>query len=469
MCPEPNETTVSPATDRVSRRRYAREQAARRKAEELLEIKSRELFQANEALKKHADTLDAVVQERTRELERARQEAEAANQAKSNFLAVVSHEIRTPLNGVLGMASCLAEGETSDAQKEALEVILSSGDMLLTLINDILDLAKVEAGKLELELLPSPVNGVVAAVCRQFEARIREKGLSFACLPTGLLAKGELWAQLDPTRLRQVLGNLMSNALKFTEKGGITLTATAEELPTGRLRLEFTLRDTGQGIAEARQARLFHPFVQADASIARSHGGTGLGLVISQQICQQMGGGIRFISAAGRGSVFTVSLEVPRAEVPQHSPETWEESNEAVLSQQRWRILVAEDNRTNQLVIRHLLRPFDLDITMVETGDKAILQWREADFDLILMDVNMPVLDGLSATAVIRTEEHRQGRNPVPVIAISANAMHHQVAAYLAKGMTAHVAKPFHRGDLVKAMGQALAEAQELAQRQCLQ
>lgn len=472
MCQEQKEPTVPSATDRVSRRRYAREQAARQEAENLLEVKCRELVQANDALNKHAQTLDAVVRERTRDLERAKLEAEAASLAKSNFLAVMSHEIRTPLNGILGMASCLAESETSQEQTEALEVILSSGDMLLTIINDILDLAKVEAGKLELEFLPSPVDGVLAAVCQQFEVAIREKGLSFAYLPTELLAQDTLWAQLDPTRLRQVLGNLMSNALKFTETGGITLSAKAEALPLGRLHLEFSIADTGRGIAEAQQARLFQPFSQADASIARSHGGTGLGLVVSKQICQQMAGDIRFVSAAGQGSTFTVSLDVPRAEAPKEpakpSVDTRASSYEAVLSQRRWRILVAEDSRTNQLVIRHFLRPLDLDITFVETGEEAIHHWRQTGFDLILMDVNMPVLDGLSATAVIRTEEQRRGLVPVPVIAVSANAMDHQVAAYLAKGMMAHVAKPFRRTDLIQAMGEALAAAGDLSASGCL-
>lgn len=443
----------------VSRRRYEREQVARREAEQLLERKSRELFDANQALKRHASDLEQAVQQRTRDLELARREAEAANQAKSAFLAVMSHEIRTPLNGVLGMASSLSEGSMSEDQREALEVIHSSGDMLLTIVNDILDLSKVEAGKLELEILPCPVSGVVASVCRQFEAHIKEKGLSFTSLSSGMLAEGEVWAELDPTRLRQVLGNLLSNAVKFTDKGAITLLAKATTGPDERLQLEFAVRDTGQGIAEARQARLFQPYHQADASIARRHGGTGLGLVISQRICQQMGGGITFVSAEGAGSEFSVKLEVPRAEAAEQSGDVWEDSYDAVLSQRRWRVLVAEDNRTNRLVLQHLLRPFDLEVTMAEDGAEVIHAWRETGADLILMDVNMPVLDGLSATAEIRKEEARLGRAPVPVIAISANAMRHQVEAYLAGGMTSHVAKPVRRVDLVIAMAQALSGA----------
>lgn len=442
----------------VSRKRYEREKAARQEAEQLLERKSRELFEAHEALKRYTTDLEVAVRQRTRELEVARQEAEAANQAKSRFLATMSHEIRTPLNGVLGMASALSESKMSDDQREAIEIIESSGDLLLTIVNDILDLSKVEAGQLELEILPSPIGAVVDSVCRLFKARIEEKGLSFSRLTAGELAQSEIWVQLDPTRLRQVLGNLLSNAIKFTDQGGITLVVKATDLENDRVRLEFAVRDTGRGIAVDRQADLFQPFKQADASITRCYGGTGLGLAISQQICQQMGGEISFSSVEGAGSEFSVQLDVPFAEAKENEGVVWEDSHESVLRQQRWRILIAEDSRTNQLVLRHLLRPFDLELIMASDGLELLKRWRDTGADLILMDVNMPLLDGVSATAEIRCEEAQTGRAPIPVIAISANAMQHQVETYLTKGMTAHVSKPVRRADLVSAMAQALSE-----------
>ena len=444
--------------DRVSRKRYERERAARHEAEQLLEDKSRQLFELNEALKKHATSLEEAVRVRTLDLEKARQEAEAANDAKSTFLAVMSHEIRTPLNGVLGMAAALSEGDVTEAQGEALDVILSSGDMLLTIINDILDLSKVEAGKLELEELPTSVNGLVESIGQLFQSRIQDKGLSFTRISSGLLAHGELWAELDPTRLRQVLGNLLSNAMKFTSQGAIALTAGATEQDDGRIQLQFTIRDTGSGIPEEAHTRLFQPFSQADAGITRSHGGTGLGLAISQQICREMGGGITFTSAAGDGSEFTVTVVVPRSDASREpSVDVKLERYESDLRQNRWKVLVAEDNRTNQLVLRHMLQSFDLEVTMVNDGAKALEHWRHNEVDVILMDVNMPVMDGMKTTTKIRTEEASTGRDPVPVIAISANAMLHQVNGYLEGGMTAHVAKPIRRHELIKSMARVLA------------
>ncbi|MEN8738271.1 MAG: ATP-binding protein, partial [Phaeobacter gallaeciensis] len=250
-----------------------------------------------------ADLRLALEQERA-----ARQEAEAANQAKSAFLAVMSHEIRTPLNGVLGMAEVLADSGMREDQKQALDTIADSGNLLLTIVNDILDLSKVEAGKLELEMMPTCVTEVFHSLCRQFRPRVEAKGLSFTSVLSGLMARKEVWAELDPTRLTQVLGNLLANALKFTSEGAVTFTVHAREVTNGCVALDFRIRDTGSGIHAAQHKKLFSPFAQAEVSVNRLHGGTGLGLVVAQQICREMGGGIDFTSAAGEGSEFHVSL-----------------------------------------------------------------------------------------------------------------------------------------------------------------
>lgn len=400
-----------------------------------------------------ADLRLALEQERA-----ARQEAEAANQAKSAFLAVMSHEIRTPLNGVLGMAEVLADSGMREDQKQALETIADSGNLLLTIVNDILDLSKVEAGKLELEMMPTCVTEVFHSLCRQFRPRIEAKGLSFTSVLSGLMARKEVWAELDPTRLTQVLGNLLANALKFTSEGAVTFTVHAREVTNGCVALDFRIRDTGSGIHAAQHKKLFSPFAQAEVSVNRLHGGTGLGLVVAQQICREMGGGIDFTSAAGEGSEFHVSLVLqssePSAEDPAQDELDW--SNE-VLQRHRWRVLAAEDNLTNQLVLRHLLKEFDLDLTILPDGAELCALWRAGGADLILMDVNMPVMDGVAATSEIRRAEREEGRAPVPIIAISANAMAHQIEGYLAQGMTAHVAKPTRKSDLVAAMARALA------------
>ena len=308
-----------------------------------------------------ADLRLALEQERA-----ARQEAEAANQAKSAFLAVMSHEIRTPLNGVLGMAEVLADSGMREDQKQALDTIADSGNLLLTIVNDILDLSKVEAGKLELEMMPTCVTEVFHSLCRQFRPRVEAKGLSFTSVLSGLMAREEVWAELDPTRLTQVLGNLLANALKFTSEGAVTFTVHAREVTNGCVALDFRIRDTGSGIHAAQHKKLFSPFAQAEVSVNRLHGGTGLGLVVAQQICREMGGGIDFTSAAGEGSEFHVSLVLqsaePIAEDPAQDELDW--SNE-VLQRHRWRVLAAEDNLTNQLVLRHLLKEFDLDLTIL--------------------------------------------------------------------------------------------------------
>ncbi|TNJ39983.1 response regulator [Phaeobacter sp. B1627] len=436
------------------------ERSQRQELQKQLDRKTQSLRQTNASLVSLARQVDRMVRERTEDLDRGRAAAEAENEAKTQFLATMSHEIRTPLNGVLGMASALADTPLGLEQARILDVLRDSGQLLLNIVDDILDLTKIAEGKLTLERLPTDVVTLTDTVCRQFEPRIRAKGLNFTKLCMDELAGGGVWVNIDPTRFQQVLTNLLSNAVKFTENGRIALTASLKAEKDGILLLAVTLRDTGVGLSPRQAGRLFQPYIQADASVHRNHGGTGLGLVIARQICQRMGGDLTCTSSEGAGSEFRASFRVSRASAPEqdHAKEP-AKTEHAILSARRWRVLVAEDNRTNRMVLRHMLKDYDLDMIWVQNGRKAVDVCRSEQPDLVLMDVNMPVLDGVTATEQIRELEEAEARASVPIIAVSANALVHQVKAYLEQGMTDHVAKPIRKQKLLRVMAQALAGA----------
>ncbi|MDF9304475.1 response regulator [Tritonibacter mobilis] len=432
------------------------ERRLRAELEESVERKSHSLRRANASLVSLARQIDRMVKERTEDLARDRAEAEAESAAKTQFLATMSHEIRTPLNGVLGMASALADTELAERQSQILGVLRESGQLLLNIVDDILDLSKIEEGKLELERLPTDVVALIETVYRQFKPRIEAKGLNFSSIYGEGLAQGPAWVHIDPTRFQQVLTNLLSNAIKFTDTGAIALSSSLVLQHDGELILCVAVRDTGVGLTDAQVERLFQPYMQADASVARSHGGTGLGLAIARQICERMGGTLTCRSHEGDGSEFCATFRAAPAEpvVSSHDPQ--DENELEVLRAQRWKVLVAEDNRTNRMVLHHILRGYDLDLHWVDNGEEAVKTWRQERPDLVLMDVNMPQLDGVSATSVIRQEEADAQAAPVPIIAVSANALVHQIKSYLASGMTDHVAKPIRKKKLLSAMARAL-------------
>jgi signal transduction histidine kinase/ActR/RegA family two-component response regulator len=374
---------------------------------------------------------------------------ESANSAKSTFLATMSHEIRTPLNGVLGMAQAMAGDELSERQRDRLSVIHRSGEALLAILNDVLDLSKIEAGKLELEQLEFELVEVARGAYSAFTALANKKGLSFALDIEG--ARGRYLG--DPTRLRQILYNLISNALKFTEQGEIRVTARRQ----GGI-LELSVKDTGVGIAAESLSKLFAKFDQLDSSTTRRFGGTGLGLAICRELAQLMAGEIDVQSELGLGSTFT--LRVPLRWMGEEKAvatvaESMGERPEIAL-----RVLAAEDNAVNQLVLKTLLHQMGVEPTVVENGQLAVAAWESGDWDVILMDIQMPVMDGLTATAQIRNLEADTGRPRTPIVALTANAMSHQVERYAAAGMDGHVAKPIQATELFAALTRAVVPEQ---------
>ncbi|MBW8813273.1 MAG: response regulator [Caulobacterales bacterium] len=373
--------------------------------------------------------------------------AEAASRAKSSFLATMSHEIRTPLNGILGMAQAMQAEPLADAQRDRLRVIRRSGETLLSLLNDALDFSQIEAGKLTLQSAPFDMEHVTRGAVATFAPLAVKKGLTFE-FSIDEAAKGTFRG--DTVRIRQILYNLVSNGLKFTESGGV---GVAVSYGDGQLVLEVA--DSGCGIPAERVAGLFDPFVQGDSSATRRHGGAGLGLTICRSLAELMGGQIAVSSVEGKGSIFMATLPMERiaAPAPVAAPEPAPAHAGEVVP---IRILAAEDNAVNQLVLRTLLSQAGLEPTVVENGAEAVEAWKRGGWDVILMDIQMPVMDGVTATRQIRAAEAAEDRPKTPIIAVTANAMPHQAADYEAAGMDDVVPKPLDAAKLFDAIERAL-------------
>ena len=383
----------------------------------------------------------------------AKEEAESATKAKSAFLATMSHEIRTPLNGVLGMAQAMEGDDLTPAQRERLTVIRQSGQTLLAILNDVLDLSKIEAGKLELEEAEFDVQDLAAGAYAAFTAIAAKKGVDFE-LTIDKAAHGVFLG--DSTRVRQILYNLVSNAIKFTEQGGVRVRVSRR---AGQLVL--SVKDSGIGIPPEALSRLFAKFEQADSTTTRRYGGTGLGLAICRELAELMGGSISAESTPGEGSTFVVKLPLERIgaarpAAPAPPTPSAQPSEEAP----QLRVLAAEDNEVNRLVLQTLLQQVGLEPTIVADGAQALEAWEREDWDLILMDIQMPVMDGPTACRRIRALEAEAGHARTPIIALTANAMAHQVAEYRAAGMDGFVPKPIEIGVLFAAMNDVLAAAQ---------
>ena len=380
----------------------------------------------------------------------ARQRAEEVNALKSQFLANVSHEVRTPLNGVLGMIQAMAADELYPVHRERLEVLRGSSRGMLTILNDLLDLAKIEAGKLTLESVEFDLASVAEGSRHAFWAAAQARGLA---LDLTVEADARGLYRGDPTRLRQVVDNLVSNAIKFTTEGGVSVTFASVGEGAG---LRLTVRDTGIGMTPEQAAKIFAKFEQADASTTRRFGGTGLGLSICRQLAQAMGGEISVSSRLGLGSTFTVSLPLPLAEPTEAANDIAEKAPAPALPATRrrqLRVLAAEDNSVNRLVLDALLNQVGVDIHIVEDGEQALKAYAGGDWDIVLMDIQMPNKDGVEAARDIRAHERATGKAPARLVALTADALTHQVAAYLEGDFDAHVAKPIAANELFGAIG----------------
>ena len=409
--------------------------------------------------RREGHALEQAVQQRTAALEKSMREAEASSLAKSEFLAMMSHEIRTPMNGVLGMTSVLLDSPLSPEQKRHAATIRDSAENLLGIINDVLDFSKLEAKAMEFEEIPFDLYALLDYSVEIVQQRAKAKGLDLR-LNFGFDLLQHV--RSDPGRIRQVLLNLLGNAVKFTERGSVTLHVTTACVQNAPLCLRFEINDTGIGIAEDRRDRLFQSFSQTDASMSRRFGGTGLGLAISKKIVSCMGGAIGVDSIVGKGSTFWFELPVAAASADDVDTSSLKVEQvqidtalEAIASLGRpFRLLVAEDNATNQLVVKSVLAKFGIVPDFAGNGIEAIEAVKLRPYDAVLMDVHMPDMDGLTATKILRSLPGPVSR--VPVIALTANAFSHDVEQCRAAGMNAHVGKPFRTEELLVALSDAL-------------
>ena len=459
--PVPEEpTSFSKDIERL-KRRCDREKRARKDAEQLLESKSLELFNINQELMQLTESLEEQVQNRTRELKQARDEALSSARAKGYFLANMSHEIRTPMNGILSVLQLLSDSPLTEQQQAWLKTAQHSGDLLLCVINDILDITKLEENKLQLEIRPFSTEELLHQCIASFTPQSEGKGIAVTYEVTGSVPEQ---LQGDSIRVQQILYNLVSNALKFTHEGSVDIKADYQND-----QLILTVCDSGIGISEDQQAHIFRAFSQADESTTRKFGGTGLGLNICKRLAEMMSGNIAIESTQGEGSCFTVTLSLSAAELSNNEfePLNTENGHYQKGDYKKYRngfkrssILITEDNDINQALISEFVRFFGCDIDIANNGQEAVDAVQMKNYDMVLMDIQMPVMDGLTATAIIRNLSKKYAN--LPIIAMTAHALSGDREKSLNAGMNDHITKPIDVDHLFQVFTHYLGSPDEI-------